>query len=185
MKDEEAAVLDGPIRLKREGHLPDRDIITAFTADEQSGVDDSDAVRWLVARHRDVVKAGDLQCGQRLDPNFQTSEKTCVRDTATANRPGEYSSLPKPDNAIYRLAEGLARLARASFTAQVSPTTQAYFQQTAATQTGAVRDDMLTVAKVPGRGSRRLLSRCPIAFSRSRVLFTHLSIHNAWRGIRP
>jgi acetylornithine deacetylase/succinyl-diaminopimelate desuccinylase-like protein len=44
-KDEDAAVLEGLIRLKRESHVPDRDIYAAFAADEESGVDDRDAVR--------------------------------------------------------------------------------------------------------------------------------------------
>jgi acetylornithine deacetylase/succinyl-diaminopimelate desuccinylase-like protein len=182
MKDEDAAVLDGLFRLRREGYVPDRDIIAAFTADEESGVDDSNGVRWLVAEHRDVVDAGlvinpdsgagDLQHGARLDLNFQTAEKTYVSYTATANSPGGHSSLPEPGNAIYRLAEGLARLAKAPFPAQVSPTTQAYFQQMAATQTGAVREDMLTVAGGPGPGfeaAAERLSAVPLYGSQLRT----------------
>jgi acetylornithine deacetylase/succinyl-diaminopimelate desuccinylase-like protein len=160
MKDEDAAVLAGLIRLKREGYAPDRDIIAAFTADEESGDSASDGVRWLVAEHRDLVDAGlvinpdsgagDLQHGRRLDLNVQTSEKTYVSYTATANSPGGHSSLPEADNAIYRLAEGLVRLSKAPFPAQVTPTTSAYFRLMAATQTGAVHDDMLAVAEGPG-----------------------------------
>lgn len=162
MKDEDAAVLDALIRLKREGYAPDHDIIAAFTADEESGPGDSDGVRWLVAEHRDLVDAsvvinpdsgaGDLKDGRRLDLNFQTSEKTYVSYTATANSPGGHSSLPEPDNAIYRLSEGLVRLSKAPFPVQVTDTTKAYFAQLASTLTGPVHDDMLTVAQGPGPG---------------------------------
>lgn len=162
MKDEDAAVLTGLIRLKREGYVPDRDIIAAFTADEEAGSGDTDGVRWLVAEHRDLVDAafvinpdsgaGDLDHGRRLDLNFQTSEKTYITYTATVNNPGGHSSLPEPDNAIYRLSEGLVRLSKAPFPARVTATTAAYFRQMASTQTGQVHDDMLTVAKGPGPG---------------------------------
>jgi acetylornithine deacetylase/succinyl-diaminopimelate desuccinylase-like protein len=162
MKDEDAAVLAGLIRLKREGYVPDRDIIAAFTADEEAGSGDTDGVRWLVAEHRDLIDAavvinpdsgtGDLDHGRRLDLNFQTSEKTYVTYTATVNNPGGHSSLPEPDNAIYRLSEGLVRLSKAPFPARVTPTTAAYFRQMAATQTGRVRADMLSVAGGPGPG---------------------------------
>lgn len=160
MKGEDAAVLTSLIRLKREGYVPDRDIIAAFTADEESGDGASDGVRWLVAEHRPLVDAafvinpdsgaGDLENGRRLDLNFQTSEKTYVTYTATASSPGGHSSLPEPDNAIYRLSEALVRLSKAPFPARVTATTSAYFRQMATTQTGQVHDDMLTVADGPG-----------------------------------
>jgi acetylornithine deacetylase/succinyl-diaminopimelate desuccinylase-like protein len=162
MKDEDAAVLTSLIRLKREGYVPDRDIIAAFTADEEAGSGDTDGVRWLVAEHRPLVDAalvinpdsgtGDLDHGRRLDLNFQTSEKTYVTYTATVNNPGGHSSLPEPDNAIYRLSAGLVRLSTAPFPARVTATTAAYFKQMATTQTGQMRDDMLTVAQGPGPG---------------------------------
>jgi len=45
MKDEDAAVAASLIRLKKEGFVPDRDIIVAFTADEEVGD------RWRLERH--------------------------------------------------------------------------------------------------------------------------------------
>ncbi|MDR3510863.1 MAG: M20/M25/M40 family metallo-hydrolase [Caulobacteraceae bacterium] len=160
MKEDDAAVLESLIRLKREGYAPDRDIIVAFTADEEAGDGATDGVRWLVTQHRDLVDAafvinpdsggGDLDQGRRVDMNFQASEKTYVTYAATVTNPGGHSSLPEPDNAIYRLSEGLVRLSKAPFPARVTPTTQAYFRQMATTQSGQVHDDMLTVAAGPG-----------------------------------
>jgi len=160
MKDEDAAMLTSLIRLKREGYIPDRDIIVAFTADEEAGDDSSDGVRWLVAEHRDLVDAAlvinpdgdgnDLGHGHRRNLNFQTSEKTYVTYIATVTNAGGHSSLPAPDNAIYRLSEGLVRLSKSPWPARVTPTTKAYFREMASTITGQTRNDMLTVAAGSG-----------------------------------
>jgi acetylornithine deacetylase/succinyl-diaminopimelate desuccinylase-like protein len=162
MKDEDAAVIDALIRMKREGYVPDRDIIVAFTADEEAGDDASNGARWLTAEHRDVIDAGlvinpdsglgDLKDGRRLDLNFQASEKTYVTYTATANSPGGHSSLPEADNAIYRLSEGLVRLSKAPLPVRMTATTQAWFAKMATTLSGQTSDDMLTVSKGPGPG---------------------------------
>ena len=54
MKGDDALLLTTMIRLKQEGYVPDRDIIAAFTADEEAG-GDADGVQWLFAAHRDLV----------------------------------------------------------------------------------------------------------------------------------
>src|SRR5499433_2006500 len=43
------------IRFKQEHYLPDRDLILALTADEESG--NSNGVQWLLANHRDLIDA--------------------------------------------------------------------------------------------------------------------------------
>ncbi len=157
MKDEDAAVLDSLIRLKREGFTPSRDIIAAFTADEETGDGSTNGVNYLVNKRRELVDAafsinpdsgeGDLENGRRLDLNFQTSEKTYVTFYMTVTNRGGHSSVPEPDNAIYRLAEGLTRLSKSPFPARTTPTTRLYFEHMAALETGQVHDDLLAVAK--------------------------------------
>ncbi|MDR3509958.1 MAG: M20/M25/M40 family metallo-hydrolase [Caulobacteraceae bacterium] len=157
MKDEDAAVLDSLIRLKREGFTPSRDIIVAFTADEESGDDSANGVNFLVNKHRDLVDAafainpdsgaGDLDAGRRVDLNVQTAEKTYVTYLMTVTNRGGHSSLPEPDNAIYRLAEGLVRLSKAPLPARTTPTTRLYFEHMAALQTGQLHDDLIAVSK--------------------------------------
>ena len=56
MKESDAAVVTSFIRLKREGFVPDRDIILALTADEEGGK--SNGVDWLLKNHRELVDAG-------------------------------------------------------------------------------------------------------------------------------
>jgi acetylornithine deacetylase/succinyl-diaminopimelate desuccinylase-like protein len=43
------------IRLKKEGYVPERDIIVALTADEEGGC--CNGARWLIANHRELVDA--------------------------------------------------------------------------------------------------------------------------------
>jgi acetylornithine deacetylase/succinyl-diaminopimelate desuccinylase-like protein len=44
------------LRMKQEGYVPDRDIIIALTADEESGA--FNGVDWLVQNHRNLIDAG-------------------------------------------------------------------------------------------------------------------------------
>ena len=56
MKGQDAALAADLIRLKREGFRPARDLIAAFTADEESG-GDANGVDWLLKQHRELVNA--------------------------------------------------------------------------------------------------------------------------------
>ena len=49
------------------------------------------------------------------DLDVQAAEKVYASFTLTAKNPGGHSSLPAKDNAIYRLAAGLQRLAAFEF----------------------------------------------------------------------
>ena len=55
MKDSDAIAVASFIRLKKEGFVPDRDIILALTADEEGGT--SNGVDWLLKNHRDLIDA--------------------------------------------------------------------------------------------------------------------------------
>ena len=56
MKDSDAIAVTNFIRLKKEGFVPDRDIILALTADEEGGT--SNGVDWLLKNHRDLDRRG-------------------------------------------------------------------------------------------------------------------------------
>src|ERR1700739_4912538 len=55
MKEGDAILVETFVRLKREGFVPDRDLILALTADEEGG--DYNGVDWLVKEHRDWIDA--------------------------------------------------------------------------------------------------------------------------------
>src|SRR5262249_35880865 len=62
--------------------------------------------------------------------------------------PGAPSSLPTKDNAIYHLAEGLARLAKFDFPVQLNEVTRAYFLKSADVESDPkTAADMRAVAK--------------------------------------
>jgi acetylornithine deacetylase/succinyl-diaminopimelate desuccinylase-like protein len=158
MKQSIAALLDGLIRLKREGFKPDRDIIAAFTADEEAG-GDANGPAFLLKEHRELIDAqlainldgggGDYKDGKRLYFVIGTSEKTYVTYTIETTSPGGHGSLPGPDNAIYRLAQALVRLESFRFPVMMTETTRASFSHFSDLDPGPLSADMRLVAKSP------------------------------------
>jgi len=158
MKDGDAALAESLIRLKREHYVPERDLIFAFTADEEAG-GDSNGPAFLLKEHRDLIDAafainldgggGDLVDGKRSYFEVGTSEKTYVTYTVQTTSPGGHGSLPGPDNAIYHLAHGLLRLEAYRFPVMMTATTRASFQSFATLEPGAESADMRAVALDP------------------------------------
>jgi len=157
MKEGDAILVTNFIRLKKEGFLPDRDLILALTADEEGG--SSNGVDWLLREHRDWVDAEyciNLDAGEfekdkdkRLLAGIQASEKIYVDFQFESLNPGGHSSVPSPDNAIYHLAGALARLQSFSFALNINEITRSYFAQNAAMNGGQLSADMKIVAKQP------------------------------------
>ncbi|WP_304164296.1 M20/M25/M40 family metallo-hydrolase [Phenylobacterium aquaticum] len=157
MKGEDAIVLAALIRLKQEGFVPDRDLIFAFTSDEESG--DANGVEWLVQKHRDLIDAGLVinpdggggatRDGHALYYGIQTSEKVFVTFQIEATNKGGHSSIPEPDNAIYRLAQALGKIAAYSFPVETTPTTRGDFLVAAQQASGQTAADLKAVAQTP------------------------------------
>jgi acetylornithine deacetylase/succinyl-diaminopimelate desuccinylase-like protein len=158
MKEGDAAMLEALIRLEREHFKPQRDIIVAFTADEEAG-GDSNGPAFLLREHRDLIQAGlvvnldggggDYKNGQRQMFELGTSEKTYVTYTLETTGPGGHGSLPGPDNPIYRLADGLGRLETYRFPVMMTDTTRASFAKLADLDPGPLSADMRAVAQNP------------------------------------
>jgi acetylornithine deacetylase/succinyl-diaminopimelate desuccinylase-like protein len=158
MKGQDAAVLAALLRMKSEGYKPKRDIIVAFTADEESG-GERNGVDWLLSEHRDLMDAGlvvnpdggeaGMKHDRRLYIGVQTSEKISMAFEAEVTDKGGHSSRPTADNPIYRLSEGLARLAEFRFPVHLTETTRQYFERRSAIESGTIKSDMLGIAKNP------------------------------------
>jgi acetylornithine deacetylase/succinyl-diaminopimelate desuccinylase-like protein len=150
MKSEDANVAAALLRLKREGYKPARDIIVAFTADEE--VDGAEGVGWLVRTHRDLIDAGVVlnpdsgialfRDGRRAFYGVQTSEKSSATFAAEATNKGGHSSEPRPDNAIYELTAGLDRLATFKFPIRLTDTVRASYASQARFATDSLQADM-------------------------------------------
>ena len=157
MKAGDALLVTSFVRLKKEGYLPDRDLILALTADEEGGT--ANGVDWLLKNHRDWIDAEyaiNLDGGEferdhdkHLLAGLQAGEKVYVDYQFESLNPGGHSSLPSQDNAIYHLASALSRLQRFSFPVNMNEITRNYFLKTAALSSGQTADDMRAVAKDP------------------------------------
>jgi acetylornithine deacetylase/succinyl-diaminopimelate desuccinylase-like protein len=157
MKEGDAILVTNFIRLKKEGYVPDRDVILALTADEEGGT--SNGVDWLLKQHRDWIDAEyciNLDGGEfekdkdkRLLAGIQASEKVYVDFQFESLNPGGHSSIPTPDNAIYHLAGALARLQSFSFPMKINEITRNYFERNAALTTGEIAADLKAVSKQP------------------------------------
>jgi acetylornithine deacetylase/succinyl-diaminopimelate desuccinylase-like protein len=145
------------IRMKQEGFKPDRDLILALTADEEGGK--FNGVEWLVKNHRDLIDAelalneggsGQMKNGKYLINEVGASEKVYQDFRLESRNPGGHSSRPVRDNAIYHVADGLARLEKFDFPANLNEVTRTYFDRMAAFQSDPkVAADMHAVAKQP------------------------------------
>jgi acetylornithine deacetylase/succinyl-diaminopimelate desuccinylase-like protein len=171
MKGDDAVLLTALIRLKQTGFVPDRDVILAFTADEEAG-GNADGVQYLFAAHRDLVDSslvlnvddsgGRIRDGKRVYIGVETSEKLyATYEFFTVDR-GGHSSLPRPDNAIYELTAALQKLASFNFPVHTTATTRAYFAALAKLRHGQESEDMLAVSQpVPDPAAAARLSRDP------------------------
>ena len=157
MKDNDAVLVTTFIRFQREGYRPNRDIILALTADEEGGK--SNGVDWLLKNHRDLVDAAfalnpdaggvTTDKGKPVNVDIEASEKLYADFQLTATNPGGHSSLPVPDNAIYHIADALARLEHSPFPFELNEVTRGYFEKRAALETGQRASDMKAILKTP------------------------------------
>jgi acetylornithine deacetylase/succinyl-diaminopimelate desuccinylase-like protein len=159
MKDEDAAVAASLIRLKKEGYVPDRDIVVAFTADEEVGLE-QDGPNFLVQHRKDLVGdvglvinpdggSGEIKNGKRVDFAIETVQKTYMTFKMETMNKGGHSSEPRPDNAIYQLAGGLTNLSKYVFPYKTNATTRAYFATIAQQSSGQRKADLLAISKEP------------------------------------
>ncbi|HYW48035.1 MAG TPA: M20/M25/M40 family metallo-hydrolase [Bryobacteraceae bacterium] len=157
------------IRYRREGYRPDRDIIVALTADEEGG-GPYNGVDWLIKSHRSLIDAefclneggrGQMVGGQRLSNDIQAAEKWYLDLRLEVRNKGGHSSLPVPDNAIYRLAGALVRLSQSSFPFKINEVTRAYFAGMAKIDTSGKKADLAKVAEGDAEAMRRIAQASP------------------------
>jgi acetylornithine deacetylase/succinyl-diaminopimelate desuccinylase-like protein len=138
MKDFDAMVLAVVRDWRRRGVRPPRDLVLAFTADEEAGSDYG--ARFLVRRHRDLLDGVTEAIGEvggfsyTVSPDLrlyliQTAEKGIdwLRLTARG-RPG-HGSLAHDDNAVTALCEAVARLGRHRFPIELTPAVRAFLEE--------------------------------------------------------
>lgn len=166
IKDMAAIFTQTVIGLRRDRVPLDRDVILALTADEEGGIDNG--VEWLLANRRPLLDAAYVINGDGGDPvmrdgavyarNVQASEKVYTDLRLEVRNPGGHSSMPVPDNAIYRLSAALARLSAYEFPPRLNEVTRAYFIRAAAAAPDTIAARMRMVGESGDTTAMRRLS---------------------------
>lgn len=170
MKSNDAILVENFLRLKRENYKPDRDLILALTAGEETGMDNG--VNWLVTQQRDLVNAefvlnpdaGGVYTdkGKVVDVEIEATEKLYADYLLTATGPGGHSSLPTPDNTIYEVGDGLQRLQHSPFPFELNNVTRAYFEKLVTTEHGQIAEDIRGILRTtPDQTAIARLSKDP------------------------
>lgn len=133
-----SALVDTLIRFQKSGYKPKRTVKIALTCGEETNGAFNGA-QWLAANKRDLIDAefalneggGGTTDGKGkvVEQAMQVGEKTFATYRLETRNPGGHSSVPRPDNAIYQLAQALVRLQGYEFPLEMSETTRAYFRE--------------------------------------------------------
>ncbi|MDX2233365.1 MAG: M20/M25/M40 family metallo-hydrolase [Hyphomonadaceae bacterium] len=166
-----AALTTQFLSLRAEGFMPTRDLIIVFTGDEETS---GASAAGLLRDHRALVDAefalntdageGVLSetTGAPVSYTVQTAEKSFASFTLMARNPGGHSSRPRPDNAIYDLADALGRVRAYEFPVQWNETTLASLRAAGAVTDGPLGAAMTRFAQRPGdRRAAATLSASP------------------------
>jgi acetylornithine deacetylase/succinyl-diaminopimelate desuccinylase-like protein len=145
------------LRLKREGFVPDRDVILALTADEEGGTENG--VDWLLKHRRDLIEAGFAlnpdaggvvsEDGKPTYLGVEATEKLYADFKLTVTNPGGHSSVPPRENAIYRLAAALTRVGDYQFPVELNAVTRAYFEQMSGIAPATIAPAMRGITQTP------------------------------------
>jgi carboxypeptidase PM20D1 len=175
------------LRLKAEGFLPTRDLIIAFSGDEESG--EAITTRGLVTEHRNLTDAefalnADAGIGvlnhdnEAIAYQLEAAEKTYASFELTIRNPGGHSSMPRADNAIYELASVLKNIESYRFPVRSNDVTRKYFEMMAEVSDGDVADAMRRFAKYPlDEDAANILYRYPayVGITRTTCVATMLN----------
>jgi acetylornithine deacetylase/succinyl-diaminopimelate desuccinylase-like protein len=139
MKDMDAIMLAVARQRVREGRKPARDVVLAFTADEEAG--GNWGARFLTEEHADLfegvteaigeVGGFSLSVGDQRLYAVQTAEKGLAWMRLTATGTAGHGSMIHGDNAVTTLAEAVARVGRHQWPTQLPEATSAFLAKAA------------------------------------------------------
>jgi len=141
MKNADAVLLAVVSQWARDGVRPRRDVVLAFTADEEDTAEFG--ARWLVERHAELFEGcteavGESGAftfhagpGQRLYPIASAERGTAWLRLTARGRAG-HGAKPNPENAVTRLSAAMARIGTYRWPVRLIPTVQAAVEALAA-----------------------------------------------------
>jgi acetylornithine deacetylase/succinyl-diaminopimelate desuccinylase-like protein len=139
MKNGDVATTMAAVKLISEGFKPDRDIIFFYSGDEETrGVGATlGSTKWRNLTDAEFGLNADGGCPsydeqfRPLGCGISMAEKTFQTYFFTTHNPGGHSSRPRPDNAIYDLADALKKVQAYRFQPMQNEVTRAYFAERA------------------------------------------------------
>ena len=179
IKSEVALLTETFLRLKAEKFVPTRDLIIAFTGDEETKMETAMA---LANEYRDLIDAEfalngdggggefDDRTGAPIVYRVQGAEKSYASYDLTVRNPGGHSSQPRADNAIYDLADALHRLQAYQFPVLWNDWTIGGFKDAARATPGPIGEAMARFAANPGDpAAAAVLAADPALVGRTRT----------------
>jgi acetylornithine deacetylase/succinyl-diaminopimelate desuccinylase-like protein len=139
MKNGDVATTMAAVKLMSEGFRPNRDIIFFYSGDEETRGQGATlaSTKWRNLTDAEFGLNADGGCAW-YDESFRPrgcgismAEKTFQTYLLTTHNPGGHSSRPRPDNAIYDLADALEKLRTYRFQPMQNDVSRAYFEERA------------------------------------------------------
>jgi acetylornithine deacetylase/succinyl-diaminopimelate desuccinylase-like protein len=155
IKQEVALLTATFLRLKAERFVPTRDLVIAFSGDEETGMLTARDLAQRLAGAEFALNGdggqGVLNDGTGAPEVYylQGAEKYYASFELTARNPGGHSSQPRPDNAIYELADALEALRAYRFPVMWNDWTLGSFRSSAAATPGRLGEAMARFAADP------------------------------------
>ncbi|MBA6413349.1 M20/M25/M40 family metallo-hydrolase [Parahaliea sp. F7430] len=143
-------------KLKAEGYQPDRDLILAFSGDEESGMRTTrKIIQHPYVRNAEYALNSDAgggsmtREGKPLAFSMQAAEKVYASFILSTHNSGGHSSAPRAENAIYDLARALLRIEELQFPVQFNEITRSMASSLAEREGGAVAEALHTLLENP------------------------------------
>jgi acetylornithine deacetylase/succinyl-diaminopimelate desuccinylase-like protein len=158
MKAMDATWVDMLMRFKQSGYRPKRTIKLALTCGEETTYAFNGA-DWLAKNRPELISAAfalNEGGGGRTDghgklvvESIQVGEKAAQNYKLETVNAGGHSSIPIRDNAIYELADALAKVRDHEFPVTLSDTTRAFFAKAGAARGDELGQAMVALSKNP------------------------------------
>ncbi len=169
MKALDAVWVDALMRFKQGHYQPRRTIKMALTCGEETTYAFNGA-DWLAKNKPELIAAAfalNEGGGGRTDghgklvvESIQVGEKAAQNYTLETTNAGGHSSIPIRDNAIYELADALARVRDYEFPAKFTETTRTFFAKAGAARGDELGQAMVALAKNPDdKAAEAIVSR--------------------------
>src|ERR1039457_4255188 len=158
MKAMDATWVDARMRFKQSGYHPRRTIKLALTCGEET-TNAFNGAEWLAKNRPELISAafalneggGGLTDGHGkvVVQSIQVGEKAVQNYRLETVNAGGHSSIPIRDNAIYQLADALAKVRDHEFSMKLSETTRSFFAKAGAARADDLGHAMVALSKNP------------------------------------